>query len=213
MAEFRTMGDGTGESRALNTMIRSLVVLGRVNEALASLRQAASLAGHISETMVHQVDAMAVSVAAQIGDPELAPEGDVAGAPLEGASFGWTEVASQQGLITLQRGNVAAALEQLESANRAVPGPYGPHRRAFSGSSVALAYAATTAIYTACPTRTATSYWCARCSNATPTCGRPANDPEDGVRVATATVDGPAEHVLHHRPGVRPGPGRGRRDR
>ena len=55
---------GTGESRALNTMIRSLVVLGRVNEALASLRQAASLAGHISETMVHQVDAMAVSVAA-----------------------------------------------------------------------------------------------------------------------------------------------------
>src|SRR5207248_336039 len=27
-------------------------------------------------------------------------------------------------------------------ANRAVPGPYGPHRRAFSVSSVALAYAA-----------------------------------------------------------------------
>jgi tetratricopeptide (TPR) repeat protein len=120
-------------------MIRCLIVLGRVNEGLASLRQAAALAAHVSETMVHQVDAMSVSVAAQIGDPDLAPVGDVAGAPLEGAMLGWTEVASQQGLITLQRGDVDAALQQLESADHSV---FGPYRRAFSVTAVALAYAA-----------------------------------------------------------------------
>ncbi|MDQ1395477.1 MAG: hypothetical protein QOG64_736, partial [Acidimicrobiaceae bacterium] len=140
LEEFRAMGDGGGEFRALTTLARGLVALGRVGDGVAALRRAQAMAPGLSESMVHQIDGMLASVSAQIGDVSLAPEGEVlVGAPLEGPSNGFAEVASQQGLVSLQRGDVDLAVHQLESAEGAVS---GSHRRPFAISAIALAYAA-----------------------------------------------------------------------
>ena len=136
--EFHDMGDGTGEFRALGTIVRGRVAIGRVEDGVAALRAAAANAPTVSEAAVNQVEALTTNIAVQVGDPSLAPAHPSPDPPLEG-SPGWAEVSSQLGLLALQEGRTTEAVEQLDAADRLA---VGPNRRAFSAATLALAYAA-----------------------------------------------------------------------
>ena len=138
---FREMGDWYGALTAMGTLSRSLVALGRFDEAFVVLDESVATADATpNDTGMQFAEIQRATSAAQAGLPDRAPASlPIEAVPDHAGEIGFTDRFIAEGLLHLQRGDADAGRVVLERMATAL----GEAATGYSQSALALARVST----------------------------------------------------------------------